>query len=557
MTAPDAQKKAVTLAAPVLSALLLALAMPGLVGWWPLLFVALIPLLWAARTLPIAAQSGCMGLSSGLLYYASLLYWIVIVLERYGGLHNFVAVGVLLLLALYMAAYTAFFCMSINWLTTRPERGLSVSILLIAPAAWVGLDVARGWLFTGMPWMDLGYGLFREPLLIQAADLGGHHLITFFIVQINALLYWLLDRVFSRTRTPKRQYLLAVMVCLILYCVGGYSMLRWQQVKSEATTAEQVVAVAVQGNIDQGEKWSPALKEETVDRYLSLSAKAIQGKERPSLIVWPETALPFYPHREPLMSRVRDFAKEKQLYLLTGAPYFTVTPGLSKPSTEYFSSSLRPVEYFNSALMVDSSGTQTGRYNKQHLVPFGEYVPLSDYLWFIKPLVELVGDFTPGRSSKPLEAGRVRAGILICFESIFPEIARRTTAAGANLLVSLTNDAWYGKSSAPQHSWAMTVMRAVENRRGLVRAANTGISGFVAPSGAISGESGLFTAEALTGNVPLMTGQTLFVQGGHWFGPFCLALTSLFLLGRALLARKRRQEISRRQRALRTQQKSG
>jgi apolipoprotein N-acyltransferase len=536
--------KAASLAAPALSALLLALAMPGFAGWWPLLFVALIPLLWAARTLPDAVQSGCMGLSSGLLYHLSLLYWIVIVLERYGDLHTTVAVGSLLLLAGYLSVYTAFFCMIVNWLTGRPGSGLSVSVLLTAPAAWVGLDVARGWLFTGMPWMDLGYGLFRQPLLLQAADLGGHHLITFFIVQINTLLYWLLNRAFSRTKTAKRQYMLALMVCLMLYCVGGYSMLRWRQVEALSAAAEQVTAAAVQGNISQDEKWSPAIKEKTIDRYLALSAKAAQQGERLQLMVWPETALPFYPHREPLMSRVRDFAKEKQIYLLLGAPYFTVK---TERQDEQFISSLRPVEYFNSALMLDRSGATTGRYNKQHLVPFGEYVPLRDFLWFVKPLVELVGDFTPGDSSKPLEAGGIRAGVLICFESIFPDIARRTAEEGANLLVSMTNDAWYGQSSAPQHSWAMTVLRAVENRRSLVRAANTGISGFVLPTGAVSRESGLFTAEALTDTVPLLTEQTVFAQGGHWFGHACLALTGLFLFGRIwACSKQRRQKILRR-----------
>ncbi|WP_417908730.1 apolipoprotein N-acyltransferase [Candidatus Electronema sp. PJ] len=554
MTTPNAPPhKVATLAAPGLSALLLALAMPGWVGCWPLLFIALIPLLWAARTLPSAAQSGCMGLFCSLLYHVSLLCWIVIVLQRYGGLHTTVATGVLFLLAVYMAAYTAFFCILVNRLTTRPGKGLSVTILLIAPVAWVGLDVARGWLLTGMPWMDLGYGFYHQPLLIQAADLGGHHLITFFIVQINALLYWLLDRIFSQTRTAKRQYVLAVMVCLSLYCAGGYSMLRYQQVDSEAATAEQLVVATVQGNIDQAEKWSPTMKDETVERYLSLSNKAVQGGERVHLVVWPETALPFYPHREPLMSRVRDFVKDKQIYLITGSPFFTVTPDRHKEQ----GINLRPVEYFNSALLLDHSGTLIGRYNKQHLVPFGEYVPLRDFLWFIRPLVELVGDFTPGNSFKPLDADKIKAGALICFESIFPNIARQETAEGANLLVSLTNDAWYGKSSAPQQSWAMTILRAVENRRSLVRAANTGISGFVAPTGAVSRKSDLFTEEALTDNVALMTGQTVFGLGGHWFGTACLAFTGLLLLQYLWLAKKQRKKIFQRKQELLRQQQGG
>jgi apolipoprotein N-acyltransferase len=544
--------------APAASALLLALAMPGLVGCWPLLFIALVPLLWAARTLPSTVQSGCMGMSSGLLYHLSLLYWIVIVLERYGGLHASVAMIVLALLAVYMSAYTAIFCMILNRLTTKPEsgKGLSVSVLLIAPAVWVGLDVARGWLFSGIPWMDLGYGLHHEPLLIQTADLGGHHLITFFIVQINTLIYWFIDRIFSAAKAPKRQYLLAVMVCLSLYCAGGYSMVRYRQVVSEAAAAEQITALAVQGNVDQSEKWSPALKVETVDRYLSLSEKAFQNGNKISLIVWPETALPFYPHREPLISRVKAFAKEKQTYLLTGAPYFTITLQEQKTAAEQFNDTLRPVEYFNSALMYDRTGQLNGRYNKQHLVPFGEYVPLSDYLWFIRPLVELVGDFSPGNSFEPLNADTIKAGVLICFESIFPNIARRETSAGANLLVSMTNDAWYGKSSAPYHSWAMTIMRAVENRRSIVRAANTGISGFIAPTGAISSESGLFTAEALTDTVALMTEKTVFVQGGYWFGTFCLTLTVLFLWSHAWMERRRRRELIKRKQEFLRQQRA-
>jgi len=204
---------------------------------------------------------------------------------------------------------------------------------------------------------------------------------------------------------------------------------------------------------------------------------------------------------------------------LTGSPYFTVIPKKK-----------RPVEYFNSALLLDRFGKLTGRYNKQHLVPFGEYVPLRTYLWFVKPLVELLGDFTPGDSFDPLQTEKINAGVLICFESIFPEIARRETAAGANLLVSMTNDAWYGRSSAPHHSWAMTVMRAVENKRSLVRAANTGISGFVEPTGTIRTELPMFHSAALAETMVLLTERTVFTRGGHWFGACCSALTLILLL---------------------------
>ena len=532
------KRKQLSLLAALTAALLLTLAMPGATGWWPLLFVAIVPLLFVAQTQrPI--ESGCMGMCGGMFYHTGLLYWIIIVLKQYGGLHTFFAVGALLLLVLYMSAYMAFFCFCLSLLVFRKngEKGSSTVILIAAPALWVGFDMLRGLLFTGMPWMDLGYGLYNQPVLIQAADLGGHHLITYLIIQINALIFWLTDRLFSSApASGRRHYLCAGMIVTLLYCAGGYSMMRYWQVFSEAQTEEQATVAVVQGNIEQNEKWSPAKKDDTIERYLSLSAQAVRvvqagGGTTTDLLIWPETALPFFPVREPLMNNVKEFAEQQHLHLLTGSPFFTVNPDIP----------LRPVEYFNSALLIDPEGKLGSRYNKQHLVPFGEYVPLRDWLWFIKPLVELVGDFTPGDSPEPLETDKIKAGVLICFESIFPYIAQRTTAAGANLLVSLTNDAWYGYSSAPYQSWAMTVFRAVENRRSLVRAANTGISGFVQPTGLISSQSPIFVQAAWQETVPLMTSQTIFTQFGHWFGHVCLALIPLLLLW-SWMERRRQQE---------------
>jgi apolipoprotein N-acyltransferase len=508
----------------LLTALLLALAMPGITGWWPLLFVALIPLLSACGRLS-TKQTVCMGMTCGLLYYTSQFYWIISVLKRFGGLQPALATLALLTLAAYMAIYTTLFCLLLNRLLIRSRsRGQAAAlILLTAPFVWIGLDFLRGSLFTGLPWMDLGYALYGQPLLIQAADLGGHHLITFSVVLINALLFWLGGRIRvsffpSSSDTSDYHFGHPVMVFLLLSCLGGYSALRYQQIFSEAAAADTALVSAVQGNIQQSKKWSPTQKEETVERYLSLSTQALAGEEKPELVVWPETALPFYPAREPLMNRVRDFVRKNEVQLLTGSPYFTINPQNQKP-----------LAYSNSALLLDRSGRLSARYNKQHLVPFGEYVPLRTYFWFIKPLVELIGDFTPGDSFDPLDADTIQAGVLICFESIFPDIARQEAANGANLLVNITNDAWYGESSAPYHSWAMTVFRAVENRRSLVRAANTGISGFISPTGKIYKETKLFKAQAISAKTPLLTGHTFFMHGGYRFGVICLALIPFLL----------------------------
>jgi apolipoprotein N-acyltransferase len=507
----------------LLTALLLALAMPGITGWWPLLFVALTPLLSALGRLS-TKQTVCMGLTCGLFYYTSQFYWIISVLQRFGGLHPALATLALLTLAAYMAIYITLFCLLLNRLLIRSRsRGQGAALLLLtAPTVWTGLDFLRGFLCTGLPWMDLGYALYGQPLLIQAADLGGHHLITFSVVLINALIFWLIERIrasfSSSSNTSDYHFGYPMTVFLLLSCLGGYSVLRYQQISSEAVAADTAFVSAVQGNIEQSEKWSPMQKEKTVERYLTLSAQALAGEEKPELIVWPETALPFYPAREPLMNRVRAFVRKNEIQLLTGSPYFTIDP-----------QDQTPVTYSNSALLLDSSGRLSARYNKQHLVPFGEYIPLRTYFWFIKPLVELIGDFTPGDSFDPLDADTIQAGALICFESIFPDIARQETVNGANLLVNLTNDAWYGKSSAPYHSWAMTVFRAVENRRSLVRAANTGISGFISPTGEIYKETKLFKAQAINARIPLLTGQTFFMHGGYRFGAICLALIPFLL----------------------------
>jgi apolipoprotein N-acyltransferase len=474
----------------------------------------------------------------GLLCYTSLLYWVIDVLKRYGGLHPALAAVALFALAAYMAVYTSLFCVLVNYMLARAgSRGKSAALLLlITPIFWVGLDFLRGILFTGMPWMDLGYALYRQPLLIQAADLGGHHLISFAIVLVNALLFWWIARVRASFSSPETvadsfSFTPTVIAFLLLACLGGYSVARYQQVSSQTATADTALISTVQGNIEQSLKWSPLQKEKTVDSYLVLSEQAVQEEEKPVLLVWPETALPFYPAREPLMNRVKDFIRQKKVFLLTGSPYFIVTPQGHKP-----------VSYYNSALLLNHSGQLSARYNKQHLVPFGEYVPLRTYLWFIKPLVELIGDFTPGDSFEPLDADSVQAGVLICFESIFPDIARKETAEGANLLVNLTNDAWYGESSAPYHSWAMTVFRAVENRRGLVRAANTGISGFVSPTGEILQETPLFKALASSAKMPLITQHSIFSCGGYRFAVFCLAIIPILLFFSAYKEKNKKKE---------------
>ena len=493
----------------IMSAGLLWLSMPGGGGFWPLLFVALVPLLLAVRS-GNRRQALFCGLLAGMFHFVALLYWLIIVLGHYGGLPWFFAVPAMFLLSFYLSlsflviAFIAFFFL----------RGPApVAALWAIPSFWVALDWLRSFLFSGFPWMDLAYGLAGQPVFIQLADVGGHYGVTFAIVLLNTFLTLIL------MGAAKRKNFLSFSLPVIVFflIVGSYSLVRWVSLEREIAAASVVEIGLVQGNIDQSLKWSPDLQEKTIKGYIELSLGLLR-KHKPDLLIWPETALPFYLEGNPLSEYLRDFGRKEGAALLTGAPMFERNDPQS-----------REITYFNSALLfVD--GEIEGRYDKSHLVPFGEYVPLKNWLFFLEPLVEHVGEFSPGEIVTPLAYRKINLGVLICYESIFPEIARSWGLKGANLLVNITNDAWYGRSSAPHHSLAMTVFRAVENRRSLVRAANTGISAFVDPLGRISQQSSLFETWAESAEVPLLKIRSFYAGVGHFFPQFCLLLGSVLFL---------------------------
>lgn len=508
--------------AGIATACLLALAMPGHTGWWPLLFVALTPLLLTAiHTTP--GRSAWMGFVCGLLYHLALLYWILIVLGRYGGLPLWISMPALVLLAAYMACFPALFAFLLTLVAGRyRQRECSVALLIwAAPLLWVGLDYLKSIFLSGFPWMDLGYGLFSQPMLIQAADLGGHHLLTFSLILCNSLVAGIIagDRHSVRRRNRLDTPLL-LLGCCFLMGIGSYSYIRYQGIEGSLAQSQQAQISIIQGNIDQAVKWSAAMKEATVSKYLRLSQTVLQDSKT-QLVVWPETALPFYPQRDALADRIVQFTTTSNTWLLTGAPLYSITPNTDGSDL---------IRYYNGALLIGPSGKIGGQHAKQHLVPFGEYVPLRPYLPFLEPLVVSIGDFTPGSSMEPLIQGPMKLGMLICFESIFPEISRNTVVRGANLLVNLTNDAWYGKSSAPYQSLSMAVLRAVENRRSLIRAANTGISGFIDPLGRVTAQTAIFTEATLTAQVPMLDQATVFGRYGYRFGATCLFLMPLSLL---------------------------
>jgi len=481
----------------LLSGALLALSFPepgiSLLAWF-----AFVPLLVAASgASPRLAFK--LGFVAGLASYAGVLYWVNIVMITYGKLPAAVSVSLYLTLAAYLALYPGL----VLWFTRRGElRGIPA--LCSFPLFWVGCELIRSYLLTGFPWADLGYSQYRTLPLIQISDLTGVYGVSFLVAFANVVIYrmWLWFRQ-RGAPYPVRGFLALL---LLMAATLGYGL----NALNRAETGPLQRVLLVQGNIPQDVKWDPAFEEATVATYERLSRQGCQGGG--TLVVWPESALPFFFQSEPVYAaRVQSLASELKSCLVTGSPAFEKDGDL--------------VRYLNSAFLISPTGAVLGRSDKLHLVPFGEYVPLAALFPFVNKLVAGIGDFSPGKSAVPLETIGGKIGVLVCFEGIFPEVARAYVQAGAGILVNITNDAWFGKSSAPYQHLSMTVFRAVENRVPLVRAANTGISAVIDSKGHIRGMTRLFEEATLQGQVRRGEGGSFYSRHGDLFALVCLALS--------------------------------
>lgn len=497
------------LAWPGLTGLGMTLAFPnGNAGY--LAWVMLIPLLWIIRDMNAGAAFRA-GFVFGLLHYASLLWWIVPTLRTHGGLPLVVAIPPLILLAAYMALYPATFCGLAAFTRPRPLPALA-----ILPGFWAALEFLRANVLTGFPWAMLGHSQHGYLHLIQICDIGGVYAVSSAIVLINAaggiVLSWrhgepFLGRAVSRSCAVSA----GAAACAVMASLFVYGQWRLSSIGEMAAGARTLRAGLVQGNIEQSVKWHPDYQEASVRKYEGLTLSL--ADRTPDVVVWPETAAPFYfGHNPSLTDLVRETAKGVNAWLLTGAP-----AAERSPEGEW--------RYFNSAFLLSPDGRVAGRYDKVHLVPYGEYVPLRRWMPFLRKLVDQVGDFSTGKPGATLSLMDLRAGALVCYEIIFPELARSATANGAALLLNVTNDAWYGLTSAPWQHLSMSVFRAVENRRSLVRSANTGSSAIIDPAGRILAQTDLFTEAALVVPIPVLTTLTYYTRWGDVFAWICVILS--------------------------------
>lgn len=468
-----------------LSGALLALAFPGSGDQPWLAFAALVPLLVAIEGLGWR-RAGVLGFLSGIIFWLAVIPWVVPTMIHYGDVPWPLAGLVLLALAGYLALYTTAF----SALLARTAPRSSAAYVIAAASLWVALEFLRTHLFTGFPWNLLGYSQYRNLSLIQVAAVTGVYGVSFAVAAINAGLARLVHLQYGR---KDRLGGLGVAAAVVGLAVGSGWLL------SPARAENPAIPVAlVQGNIDQGVKWDPAYQAATLDVYRRLTLEAARGGAQ--LIVWPETAMPFFVREDPRWREVENLARVTGAYLLVGA----LDRSLGEPR--------------NSAFLVGPDGQVRGRYDKRHLVPFGEYVPLQRFLFFVDVIAGgAIGAFAPGAEATTFSTPAGRVGVVICYEAIFPAEVREFFRGGADVLVNITNDAWFGRSAAPVQHLAMATFRAVENRAYLVRAANSGISAVVAPDGRIVEASGLFTRRVLSGTVTPRAGATLYTRTGDLF----------------------------------------
>jgi apolipoprotein N-acyltransferase len=493
------------------SGVLLTASFPSIGLPW-LAWVALVPLMLSLREQSL--KSGFrLGLLAGGVHYLTLLYWLVHTLMTFGHLPFYLSVPILFLLVSYMALYPAIFAAVFSWTGTQP-----VGFLSIMPAVWVALEYLRSFFLSGFPWEFLGYSQYRQLMLIQASDMTGVYGISFAILSVNVAGFLLWLYLAERQSLHAMQYRrsaaggIAISCLLVLYMLG-YGQWRISSIDAKISRSPSPKIAIVQGNIDQAIKWDPAFQISTTEKYIALSKSAIPSN--PDLIVWPETAAPFYflynaGPTELVMKGVRE----------TGIPFLIGSPSFIRRDDHH-------ADFFNSAFLIDPSGKVAGKYDKVHLVPFGEYVPFQEWFPFIGKIVEEVGDFKSGRKGQTLIWGEYPLGIQICYEMIFPDLSREMARNQAAFLINMTNDAWYGKTSAPYQHFSMAVFRAVENRRSLIRSANTGISGFIDPTGRIIASTPLFEEAVITRSLPVLKTESFYTRYGDVFALTCMAISIL------------------------------
>lgn len=500
-------------------------------GW--LAWIALVPLFVVLHDAP-KMELFLIGLKAGAVHFITGLYWITFTLNTYGNLNLLASFFVMLLLAFLETAYMIAFTLAAGRILKSYPRLPSFVGL---PVVWVAIEYLRTITpFGGFPWLLLGYSQQPYPLLIQIADMTGVYGVSFLLVMVNAVIseivLWGFElkkgvkenigkKIFSESArkwggSPSISVASAI---VLIFLTLSYGKFRINKVSQLVEKGEPLKVSLLQGNIEQDVKWTPEEDARIIEVYKKLTNEAAAGGAE--LIVWPEAATPFAVERDVRGFELLRWLESLNTYIIVGSIDYT-----------FQRLDRKNVKFTNSAYLVTPKGTAFSKYSKMHLVPFSEYIPFVKLLGFVDKLVKgAAGNFSPGEERVLFNLPKGKAGVIICYEAIFGDLVRRFKKDGAQLLVNITNDAWFGKSSAPFQHLCMAAFRCAENHCYLVRAANTGISAVVDPMGRILKKTDIFVEAKLDAEVKMVaTGGTIYSKIGDVFAQ-ALLIVGIALFG--------------------------
>jgi apolipoprotein N-acyltransferase len=488
-----------------------------------------------ARLLPARPWQGfALGYACGILWFAGTCYWIFDTMHRYGGMPLPAATLALILFCLYVGLYHGMFGLLLALVAGQEAAGpkpagsgsktaaSAVSIrraLAAAPFLWVAVELARTRI-TAFPWELLGYSQTANFALTRIATLVGVYGLSFEILLVNSVF----AAAFLALKAQRKRLLLAACVAAVLLQAG--------QLLAPPPVAADHTALLLQPNIPilEGGMWTKEYFQDTLRdlTVLSLRPWGEKSEKHYDLIVWPESPAPFYTNDPIFRDAVSALARQSQTWVVAGS--IGITPAAHSGGTRS--------QIFNSAALVNPQGEWLGRYDKVHLVPFGEYLPFPQLFAFAGGLTKEVGEFQQGASRAPLDAGGQRLGTFICYESIFPDEVRQGPLQGADVLVNISNDGWYGDSGAWKQHLEQTEMRAIENDRWLLAATNTGMTAVIDPDGRIVAATPRKIRTALAAPYALRAGTTFYTRHGDWFAYLCAIISVGVLMIRVVFCNR-------------------
>jgi apolipoprotein N-acyltransferase len=506
-----------------------------------------------SRLLPASPWQGfILGYLCGILWFAGTCYWIFDTMHRYGGLPIPMAALALILFCMYVGLYHGMFGLLLalvaggNNLKTAESSASIRRALAAAPFLWVAVELARARV-TAFPWELLGYSQTGNFALTRIAALTGVYGLSFEIALVNSVFAaaFLVPRGASKER---RKWLLVAACAATVILQAG----QWLR---PAPAAADRTALLVQPNIPilEGGMWTKDYFQNTLRDLTAISLHPATEKAEKTekadphfdLIVWPESPSPFYTNDPMFRDAVSALAKQSGTWVVAGSIGITSAMQSGGANGEASSEASRAVSsrIFNSAGLVNPQGEWVGRYDKVHLVPFGEYLPFPQVFAFAGGLTKEVGEFQRGASHTPLDAGGERVGTFICYESIFPDEVRQGPLQGALVLLNISNDGWYGDSGAWAQHLQQTQMRAIENDRWLLVGANTGMTASIDPNGRVVAAVPRKIRTRLAAPYALRSSTTFYTRHGDWFAYLCAIISLGALVARFVFRGDERENI--------------